>query len=329
MKTKQSKNHITLLGLVILSGIMAAAFFLTIRLGSEQKTLVAKVGDYEITAEHLLLRQQHTDLYYPGSGKPEVALAQLIQGYLAAMLMKQENAELDQATWIAEKERIDRQTRDPEALARLKAVYGNDEYSFLYVGILPDFAQSRLYKLYRSNPKFAEETRLATSAFLDEAEASPSDFMTIAERHGARTRQVKLDATKGFSPVEPDETATASRMRDLSPKSEQEMQIRAELEAQADSREVQAAAILHASLADVPEGGVYRNTLQGPEAYEGVRLVKRLDTNTAILEIATFVKPDFGTWFWSEASKTPVHIADESLKQRFIETVSWSKNLML
>lgn len=324
-----SKVQIVLIALVVAAGLAGAAV-LGLRALEARKTagLAARVGAYEVTQEQLALRQAHANVYYPGSGTPEVALAQLIQGYLAAELMKQQGVELDRATWLAEEERIDKQTRDPATLEKIKFVYAQDHESYLYVGILPDFAQSRIFKLFRSSTSFSEEARVKASAFLDEAERQPASFAALAEKNGLAVRRLRVDPKTGLKP----ETAAPERepaMRDASPKSEQEMALRAEFEARAGARDVEAARSLLERVAPLAEGQVYGNTLEAPESYEAVRLVRRYADGSAVVEMVSFVKPDFGRWFWAEAGKIPVTVFDPALRDQFAREVSWAKQLNL
>lgn len=329
-KNRLSPVQIALLVIVLVGGLGGGGYWLYQQFGAKLSGSVLEIGELKITKEQLALRQAHANIYYPGSGTPEVALAQLIQGLLAAELMKKQGVALDKATWLAEEERIEKQTRDPATLAKIKFVYGQNHDDYLYVGILPDFAQSRIFKLYRSSPQFAEVTRKDAAQFLDEAEKNPAMFAALAEKHGSKARRMLADPKKGMVPVaEAAKVSEAGGMKDASPKGEQEMRLRAEMEAQAGEREVEAAKGLLARLAALPEGSVYKNTLEAPESFETVRLIRRNTDGSAEVEMASFSKPDFGRWFWDEAGKIPVTIYNPELKARFVSEVSWSKQLQL
>jgi hypothetical protein len=321
-----SRLQIALLAGVALALLAGAAFLVrsgvVARLG---ETYVAEVGGFKITTEQLKLRQEHANVYYPESGTPEVALAQLIQGYLAAELMKQHGVALDRTTWLAEEERIERQTRDPATLAKIKYVYTNRHDDYLYVGILPDFAQSRLYKLFRSSPSFAEESKQRANQFLDKVELQPERFAVEAEQAGIAVRRLWVDPAKGMQPAESESKETLPQVVATSA---QESQLRAELEARAGEQNVEAARQLLARLEALAPGTVYRNTLETPDSFETVRLVYRKGDG-AVVEMAAFAKPDFGRWFWSEASKIPVRIYDRTLQENLLQKVGWATQLKL
>lgn len=322
-----SKLQIGLLALLLIAATAGAVW-----LGrdwmraQEEKKYAAKVGGYLVTTDQLALRQAHANVYYPGSGTPEVALAQLVQGYLAAELMKTQGVTLDRETWLAEEKRIDQQTRDPATLAKVKYVYGDDHESYLYVGILPDFAQSRLYRLYRSSPAMAEEARKTASEFLDKAEREPARFAALAKEYGIETRRLKADPRRGMQPV----VAAKDEQRPQAPaQSQQEAALRAQMSAESGERDREAARTLVERLAGLEPGKVYPNTLEAPESFETVRLVSREPNGSVVVEMAGFVKPDFGAWFWKEAGRIPVKIYSSALREQLVKEVGWARQLNL
>ncbi len=49
---------------------------------------IAQVGDTVITSRDISYRKRVSEIYYPGSGKDHVALAQLVKGYLSEEVLK-------------------------------------------------------------------------------------------------------------------------------------------------------------------------------------------------------------------------------------------------
>jgi len=156
----------------------------------------------------LQLRRKQIDLYYPGSGSREAALAQLVEGALAEHVLRINGIELDRAACIAERDRIDSTTRAPELLRRIRAVYAGDDEAYLNVSVLPDLARKRLDEFYRNTPRFSQAARAAASAFLDEVAAAPDTF---AER--ARARAVPSSTQK----VERNDAQLCALLRPLKP----------------------------------------------------------------------------------------------------------------
>lgn len=269
---------------------------------------VAQVGDRAITADMLARRGRQIDIYYPGQSRPDSALAQLIQGYLAVELLRREGIDLDRRAWIAERDRIERDTRDRDRLEQIKAIYADDEEAYLRVGILPDFARSRLLRHHRATARFGEPARAAAAALLDEVAANPATFAARAEVRGAAVTHLIVDPSAGLRPVgadaaPPDDAAIAGDRA--------------------------AAARLIALLVDLPPGHVHPRTLETPDSFDAVRLVRRHLDGSIEVELAAFARPDFDAWFWTQAHDVPVAIYDDALRATFLAQVGWSRKLTL
>lgn len=321
----------TILLLVAVIALVAVGVVLLSNGGEERgEPVIATVGSYAITEEALHFRMAQVDIYYPGSGVPEVALAQLVQGYLSAELLKREGAELDHDALLAEAQRIDRQTRDPERLAQIKAVYGENRDAFLRTGILPDFAQSRLFAYFRKEARYSSEAKTTADAFLAKAQRNPEGYGELAEGMGASPRRFHVDPEEGMTPItETDggvDDGGAPGMIDASPKSPEEQRLRADMQRSATEQDLAAARSLLERLAPLTEGQVYRNTLETPDSYQTARLISR-EGDGAIVEMAGFLKPDFGQWFWGEARAIPIQIEDPALRNSFRNKVSWAGDL--
>jgi hypothetical protein len=288
-----------------------------------------RIGSHAVTREQLRLRQAHADVLYPDSGKPEVALSQLIEGYLAAELMAREGVELDRDTWEAEAARIERATRDRPTLEKLKAVYAGRRDDYLYIGILPDFARSRLFRLFQSSSKVSEETRRDVSAFLDVVETHPERFAAEATRAKAVVTRWRVQADTGMRRLDSTDPADATvGAPDASPKSDAELAARRAMREHAESGDVEGARSLLERLTGIGEGAVYPRTLETPESFVAARLVHR-DASGAEVEMATFAKPDFGSYFARAAASIPVRVHGPALLAALREKVPWARDLRI
>ncbi len=293
---------------VVLLAAVAAVF-----LYPTDDGIVAEIGPHVVTPRQLALRQAHVEVYYPGSGKPETALAQLVQGYLAAAVLERQGVRLDRSTWVAEDERIARQTRDAETLARLRGVYGDDTESWLYVGVLPDFAQSRAFKYYRSARQPGEAAKSGASTFLDGVVQTPTAFAATARRQGLEPATLLVHEKKGLLPLVDIESPA---------------EVTADMAGEEDPATAEAARLLLERLAGQPDGSVYPRTLETPDGFNVVRLVRRVPGG-AVIELVEFAKPSYGDWFWKEAAEIPVRIGDRELEEAFRAAVSWSQAVNL
>jgi hypothetical protein len=67
-------------------------------------------------------------------------------------------------------------------------------------------------------------------------------------------------------------------------------------------------------------------TLETPEAFVAVHLLER-DAQGAEVEIATFAKADFGSYFTRAASSVPVEVQDRALAKALVSKVAWAREL--
>lgn len=141
-----------------------------------------QVGEFKLSQADLNLRKRQVALFYPNQKKKNdqeiPALAQLIKGYLAASILHQVSRPIDKIALENEGARIQKNSRDPEKLKALQTIFtaaqkaghkgqkkskevspiiSNDKY--LTVGLLPDFAQSRLHHFFLNTPVHFDNTR--------------------------------------------------------------------------------------------------------------------------------------------------------------------------
>ena len=289
---------------------------------------LAQVGGRAITAEMVAQRRRHIDMYYPGTSSPEGALAQLVQGYLAVELLRREGIDLDRRTLLAERDRIDRQSRDRGRLERIKALYADDEEAYLRVGILPDFARSRLERHFHATPRFGEPARQAAAALLDEVASDATSFAARASARGAVVSRLLADPAIGMRPIV-EKADDPSGVIDLSPGGAQVAALRDEMSAAASDRDRAAAARLVTLLAGRGPGEVHPNTLESPGGYHAVRLLRRRSDGAIEIDLAVFSRPDFHAWFWAEARHIPVAIHDDARRATFLANIEWARSLAI
>lgn len=103
------------------------------------------VGQIKITDQDIDYRAKVSEIYYPGSGKRYVGLAQLIKGYLALEILKTLGHPADAAKIEAEAQRIDTSTKAPETLQKIKDVFVENRQAYLNVFVKQVYAERVLY----------------------------------------------------------------------------------------------------------------------------------------------------------------------------------------
>lgn len=273
------------------------------------------IGQQSITKAQLAMRQRQVAVYYPGQGTEVVAVSQLVRGLLAAEVLASEGTPLTTLDLRAEQQRIEGATKDRPRWEQIKAIYGTNESDLLVVGILPDFAQSRLAQFFSRSSKFTKHEHEWAMSFIRKASVAPNQFGAIAREMGAAVETWEVDAAAGIRhcagpngecPGTGDEGASAP----VPPE-------RAEF----------ARSVL-GDLSPLALGAVLASPVDSEGAFSCLQLLSRQDSR-AIVAAAVFRKSDFGDWFTSTAVSVPVRIADDETRAALLREVSWAGRLSL
>ena len=106
--------------------------------------LVARVGAQSLDEADLESRRRVVLLYYPRANAGRAALAQMVEGALALEALGRRGIGLAPGEVVAEAERIERETRAPDRLAAIQAVFASDREAYLRVFVRPQLALRRL-----------------------------------------------------------------------------------------------------------------------------------------------------------------------------------------
>jgi hypothetical protein len=106
--------------------------------------VVAMVGSQPLDEADLEWRRRVVLIYYPDANHRRAALAQMVEGALALEGLRRRGMDLTEGAVAAEADRIERQTRAPDRLAAIKAVFASDRDAYLRVFVRPQLALRRL-----------------------------------------------------------------------------------------------------------------------------------------------------------------------------------------
>jgi len=270
--------------------------------------VVGRIGGIPVTEIDLSYRSRVSEVYYPGSGKRYVALAQLVKGYLAFEVLKDLGVPTDNAALEREAARIDGSTKAPEVLAKIKAVYGEDRRGYMDTFVRVVYGERGLYnEVFLKSAAIHQETRRLAAEFLAEAKGAPSSFAEIAKKRGltAGTLRVSLDngiVREGERKEKPSAGAAPAGVE-------------------------QARRILE-SAGRVRPGEVVPDLIEWQEGDQVLRVLRK-EGEATLVESVNVPKRAYEDWFWENASKVRVTIDDKALKERFLKEVSWARNLSL
>jgi len=266
----------------------------------------ARVGSIAISREDLSQRAKVSEIYYPGSGKAYVALSQLIKGNLSLEILRSLGKPVDDVALQSEAKRIDENTKAPETLAKIKAVYGTDHAAYLRTFVSPVYAERMLYgEVFLKSLEIQSAAKVRVEAMIRNAAASPASFLSIAKQESFQTAQLRISNKKGIIPFKNKPFLN-----------------------HAEPVAVEQAARLLPLLAGLAPGKVLPQAIEWPESFQALRLIQRAGSDV-VVESAVLPKQSFDDWFWEKAANIPVRIKDLDLKKELVKEVSWAKNLKM
>ncbi len=309
-----------------------------------KKTWVAKVGSVEVTEKDLQDRMKVSEIYYPNSGKRYIALSQLVQGYLDEEVLKQLGYKVDESTWEAESKRIDENTKAPDVLKKLKAVYSLDHAGYIKTFIRPVYGERYLYnEVFLKVPEIHKEQRAKAEKFIQQAAAKPEAFKELAQKMGLKAGELKVSEKEGIQPMEESERKKALEPEGRPP----------------EPAGLEQAKFMIDKVKGLEDGKVLSEIIEWQEGYQILRLVRKEtgvpaqegkahlleppkmhpspegavnageEGEVYIIQSVSIPKRDYDEWFWSYAAKIPINIVDKALKAELLKEVGWTSKLKL
>lgn len=266
---------------------------------------VARVGETLSTSSDISLRARVSEVYYPGSGKDYVALAQLIKGYLCEEVLKSLGHKIDSSVLEGEAKRIDENTKVPDILKKIKDIYGKNRKAYIKTFIRVVYAERVLYnEVFLKSREIQKDAFSKAEKFLKKVTKSPEEFQKVAKEDGLEVRRLVLSLKNGIIPY------GEKRERANIPSG------------------IEQAERLISLVSKLKRGEVYPEVIEWQEGYQVIRYIKR-EGDEMIVDSIGIPKKDFDSWFWEMAARVSVEIYDKKLEEEFLKEVSWARNLNL
>lgn len=266
-------------------------FLLLFIITSCSEKIVCEVGGVKITESDIRNRMRVSEVYYPKSGKEYVALAQLIKGYLSEEVLRKLGRRVDEGTIENESKRIDENTKTPDALKRIKDIYGKDRKGYLKTFVRIVYGERVLYnEIFLTSRDIHREQYEKAKKLLSATIKEPENFGKVA-------KDLELEV------------------------------VRLEFEHR-ESAGVEQAKIIIERIKEMPPGAVYPEIIEWMEGYQVIRFINK-KKDAYIVDSVSIAKRNYDEWFWGIAGKIPVKIYDKALKDKLLKEVGWAKNLNL
>ena len=278
---------------------------------NKDKGKVADVGGIIITEKDLEQRGKVSEIYYPGSNKAYISLAQLSRAYLSEKVLNSLGYKVDEKVLEAESKRIDENTKAPEVLKKIKDVYGMDKQGYIKTFIRVTYDERYLYnEVFLKSRDIHKEQYLKAQTIISESRKSPDQFKEISKKHGQDAKALKISEKEGIKPYE----EKNKKPEEMGPGHE--------------NVGMEQATRLIEMVGKVKPGEMYPELVEWQEGFQILRFVKK-EGDDYIVESVSVPKRDFDEWFWENATKIPVKIYNPALKAELLKQVSWANKISI
>lgn len=273
------------------------------------------VGRFTWSAPDVQMRARLVQHKYPEAKDPHLGAAgELIKGSLCALALDRLGEPITPGALDQELARIDKETRDPEGLAQMKALFGGGQSrAYREVGIFPDFANSRyFFGAFPRHEGVHESRRKRAGEVLSEALASgPAlDVDALASRlarEGWQLERTLFSDKEGFFPP------------GGGPPGPRPEPPHADPDAARYEKEI---------FSTLAAGQLFPKVVVLGDAFALLRWTG-MDGARRKVEILRLPKRDAEDFLWEVASTVPVRVVDERLRQELKRRIPWLAHVPL
>lgn len=263
----------------------------------ESSKPLAKVGDVIIKKEDLFLRKEVYIKCYKDDKKDESeVLAELIRDALEEAVLKSKyNLEPPESTLEEKAKWIDENTKDPETLSCIKAVYGRNKKAYLKNVVKPTLVNPKLHQMFSQDTLIHRQERKKIWEMMQKLKNNP-DILPTLEGYGKFQTKYEENSTLKVS--------------------EYEIQFSKD-------------PFIEKVLEKMKPGEIWSEIVEDDYSYKIVRLLGK-DNEKYSWDGIVILKQSFDEWFKDYASKyIKIEIYDEVMKKNFLEKYPdlWWKNL--
>lgn len=318
-----SKKRIIVSTLIVILLTMAAVVY-------NKFKPVAIVGEIKIFRKDIVYRDKVIRLSNPDE-KRSLGLFQLVKSATNHQILKKYGHVISENDLKNEEQRIDKNTRDPDSLKKIKDIFGNDHESYLRDFVQPNLVDNKIYYgLFLNDEKIHSESLNLATSFINKVISNPSQFKKIAEADGVMVKGLTLSLKNGMiweqdkiqnspnlsgSNTESTGAGQDGGMKIVDQTQKSEIAKKIEAEFMANQSTVEEAKKWHELLiGNMKEGTVTSAPANREESWLVIHYVKRKSKDEFILEVAFFKKQDFSQWYEKEKAQVNIEIFDKNLQ---------------
>jgi hypothetical protein len=202
-----------------------------------------------------------------------------------------------------EAERVQETSRDPETLARIRAVFDDDETAYRRLVLQPILVNQLLYARFSLGHDIQAEPLARAREVLAAAQIDPTSILELAEKYGGEYRQLQVINGTLSTSEEPQED-------DIIPELAQYNLEYPDYDRQFVEQVVEG----------LEAGQLHPKVVEDRHNFMVVRLLSR-DGEHALLESVVISKLSFDPWFQTQSQRIPLVVNDQALKAALLAAV--------
>lgn len=251
--------------------------------------IIANVGSSQITHIDCANRFAIERIYGNNSISEAVVLISLVNDELEREVERMFGISVTPDEIAQMNTHVDRTTKAPEILAKVKEAFGDDKAAYERIYIAPKILNRKLRVWYSRNPNIHKVTKVSIEKAYSLVHSGKSMeeaahvcgllFSTIEHE---RRNKVMPSALKRYFPERDISSTSDNRMTSL--------------------------------IEDLSEGEICKDIVESDHGYQIIKLVKKGGARYT-LEAITAKKRPFQKWFLEQAEKVPVRIFDKELEK--------------
>ena len=265
---------------------------------------VAEIGRSRIETGDISFKIRIEQSYGNDRATEEVALISLINDAIEHETAFRHHILITQDELTAFSKYVDDNTKAPEILRKVKAVFNHDKVSYERIYLAPKIINRKLHSFYSTNPEIHKAERAHIERVFHHI-LSGKTFQEAAE-----------------------ECALTSSIFDIK---DREISVHPELQKYVHQGEQSLKNPLIAILEKLQKGDVYKNIVEDDYRYRVIRLIEKKG-DTYSVEAITVSKKPFPEWLKEENSKIKINILDTDLKKSITtryQNVWWVRQLSI
>ncbi len=309
-------------GMHLLVALLATTFFMSC---SPQP--IVRVGRFEIREfdaqnRAAILRAQGIQ-----NSSADIGLLQLVQAYQTAAVLEANGHLVTDDRLAAESRRIDSETRSPEVLNQIKAVFGQDHDNYLRTLVLPTYVERTIFVDFFPNAASIHGPQLERfKVWHKQILANPKSLAVIAQGIKAYYR-LELSEESGFvwsdlnaAPAKRSQSQradSANKIIDQSPGSEARAKVERAFNEQGEMlRKQEANKWIQNVAKKLKPGQIFEQVIDEEGSFT---ILKFLGTSKNVYQFEALreQKTDYGHWVESEKKKISVVWLDPAWQRRF------------